>query len=64
MKARDFQQLTAEELEARIRELQDQVFGLRTKHATGQLENTASLGQTRRDLARALTVRNQRRDAQ
>jgi large subunit ribosomal protein L29 len=64
MRARDLRQLTPEELEARIRELREQVFGLHTKHSTGQLENTASLRQTRRDLARALTVRNQQRGAE
>jgi large subunit ribosomal protein L29 len=63
MKPGDLRRLTAEELEARIRQLQDQAFSLRTKHATGQLEKTASLRTTRRDLARALTVRNERRRA-
>ncbi len=37
-----------------------EVFNLRFQHATGQLENTARLGQAKRDLARALTVANQR----
>jgi len=31
-------------------------FNLRFQHATGQLENTARLGQAKRDLARALTI--------
>jgi large subunit ribosomal protein L29 len=37
-----------------------EVFNLRFQHATGQLENTARLGQAKRDLARALTVARQR----
>jgi large subunit ribosomal protein L29 len=64
MKSADLRRLTPEELEARILQLRDQAFGLRTKHATGQLEKTASLRTTRRDLARALTVRNERKGAQ
>jgi large subunit ribosomal protein L29 len=38
----------------------DEVFNLRFQHATGQLENTARLGQAKRDLARGLTVARQR----
>jgi large subunit ribosomal protein L29 len=37
-----------------------ELFNLRFQHATGQLENTARLGQAKRDLARALTVAKQR----
>jgi len=33
-----------------------ELFNLRFQHATGQLENTARLGQAKRDLARGLTV--------
>ena len=36
------------------------VFNLRFQHATGQLENTARLGQAKRDLARALTIARER----
>ncbi len=36
------------------------VFNLRFQHATGQLENTARLKQAKKDLARALTVAQQR----
>jgi large subunit ribosomal protein L29 len=38
----------------------EDLFNLRFQHATGQLENTARLGQAKRDLARGLTVANQR----
>jgi large subunit ribosomal protein L29 len=36
------------------------VFGLRMQHATGELDNTASLRTAKRELARALTVVRQR----
>jgi large subunit ribosomal protein L29 len=37
-----------------------EVFNLRFQHATGQLENTARLRQAKGDLARGLTVAQQR----
>jgi large subunit ribosomal protein L29 len=33
-----------------------ELFNLRFQHATGQLENTARLGEAKRELARGLTV--------
>ena len=60
MKAADLRQLTEDELEARVRELRDGLFNLRIKHATGQLEDTASIRAARRTLARALSVTSQR----
>jgi large subunit ribosomal protein L29 len=38
----------------------EEVFNLRFQHATGQLENTARLGQAKNDLARGLTIARQR----
>ena len=37
-----------------------EIFNLRFQHATGQLENTARMGQAKRDLARGLTVARER----
>ena len=37
-----------------------EIFNLRFQHATGQLENTARLKVAKKDLARALTVAQQR----
>ena len=37
-----------------------ELFNLRFQHATGQLENTARLGQVKRDLARSLTIARER----
>ncbi len=43
-----------------IRTSRQELFGLRFRHATGELENTAGLGSAKRDLARALTIARQR----
>jgi len=43
-------------LQAEVKDLQKAHFGLRMQKATQQLNNTASLRVTRRDIARAKTV--------
>ena len=43
-------------LQSEIKELQKAHFGLRMQKATQQLNNTATLRSTRRDIARAKTV--------
>ena len=48
------------ELLQRIDEARRELFGLRFRHATGELENTAALRTAKRELARALTVARQR----
>lgn len=63
MKSKDFVQelngLTTAEMLNREKELKDQLFNLRFQLATGQLENTASLKQVRKDIARVKTVLRQ-----
>jgi large subunit ribosomal protein L29 len=61
VKASDLRTLSEAELMAKARELRDELFNARVKRATGQLENTAKLGQLRRDVARAETVLAQKR---
>ena len=63
MKSKDYVQelngLTTEKLLDREKELKEQLFKLRFQLATGQLENTASLKQVRKDIARVKTVLRQ-----
>ncbi len=63
MKASDLRELSGEELLEKTRELRSELFNLRIKKTTGQLENTAKLRTLRRDIARAETVLTQRRGA-
>jgi large subunit ribosomal protein L29 len=63
VKASELRTLSEPELVAKARELRDELFNVRVKRATGQLENTAKLGQLRRDVARAETVLAQKRGA-
>ena len=43
-----------------LRNAREEAFNLRFRHATGELENTAGLGDARRDVARLQTVAHQR----
>ena len=56
MKAHDLREHTGEELREKERELVEQMFALRLQKVTGQLENPAKIKLVRRDLARVLTV--------
>jgi large subunit ribosomal protein L29 len=60
VKASDVHALDDHELVQRLKEMQEETFNLRFRHATGELENTARLAATRRDVARLLTVARQR----
>jgi large subunit ribosomal protein L29 len=44
------------ELVAKLIDAKQEAFNLRFRHATGELENTARLGQAKKDVARLLTV--------
>ena len=63
MKSKDYVQelngLTTDKLLDREKELKEQLFNLRFQLATGQLENTASLKNVRKDIARVKTVLRQ-----
>ena len=65
MKSKDYVQelngLTTDKLLDREKELKEQLFNLRFQLATGQLENTASLKQVRKDIARVKTVLRQQK---
>ena len=56
MKAADLRQKDVAGMENEVRELQKAYFGLRMQKATQQLNNTASMRATRRDIARAKTI--------
>lgn len=56
MKIKDIRNLGLNELKQKNTELVDELFKLKIRHASGQLESTASLGKVRRDIARINTV--------
>ena len=61
VKAKDLRSKDVAGLEAEVKSLQKAHFGLRMQKATQQLNNTATLRSTRRDIARAKTILAQKR---
>jgi large subunit ribosomal protein L29 len=60
MRGSEVRDLSDQELEVKERELREELFRLRLRHRTAQLEQTHRLVQVRRDIARIATVRRQR----
>ena len=60
MKGADVHALGDQDLVQAVKEAREDAFNLRFRHATGELENTAGLGASRRDLARLITVARER----
>ena len=56
MSATEFRKLNARELQRRLAEAKEESFNLRFQHATNQLDNTARLGEVRREIARINTI--------
>ena len=57
---KELQGLTVEELNTKLSELKEELFNLRFRHATGQLENPVSLRNVKRDIARVQTILRQK----
>ena len=60
MKASDVHALGDQDLVQALRDARENAFNLRFRHATGELENSAGLRDSRRDLARLMTVARER----
>jgi len=58
--AKEVHDMSDEVLVEHVRTTRQEVFGLRFQRATGELENTARLRDSKRDLARALTIARER----
>jgi large subunit ribosomal protein L29 len=60
MKTKDIRNMNDEQLIEKMHEFREEIFNLRFRNATGELENTARLGEARRSLARTLTIARER----
>jgi len=60
LRARELRELTDEELDRKLADTRQELFNLRFQSATGALENAARLTHTKREIARILTIRNER----
>ncbi len=64
MKATEIRELSPKEIQQKRDELREEIFNLRFQHGIGQLENTAKLKQTRRDIARVETILREKQQTQ
>jgi len=60
LKARQLRDLTDDELQRRLADTRQELFNLRFQSATGALENASRLKLAKREIARILTVTNER----
>jgi large subunit ribosomal protein L29 len=61
MKVEKIREMSADELDHKEKELQEQLFKLRFQKSIGQLDNALKIRETRRDIARIKTILRQRR---
>jgi len=60
VKSEELRSKSDDELRSSLLEMKKEQFNLRFQSATGQLENTARVGQVRRDIARVKTILGER----
>jgi len=63
MDAAEIRKLAVAELEQKSREIRDELFNAKVKHATGQLEDTAKLSRLRKQIARVETALLEKQEA-
>ena len=59
-KTAEFRNMDTEELETRLTDTRHELFNLRFQLVTGQLDNSARVGQVRRQVARIETILRER----
>lgn len=60
MKIKEVKDLSPDEMKQKNRELVEELFRLRIRHASGQLESPAMMKNIRRDIARIKTLLRER----
>ena len=60
MQAKDLRKMTAAELETKLQERKKELFNLRFQHAVNQLENPHQIAEVKHDIARVMTVLNEK----
>ena len=56
MKAKEIRDMTSEELNAKLKELKEELFTLRFQHAINQLDNPQKIVEVKKNIARVMTV--------
>jgi len=61
MKASEMREQSVDELHKALSDFEEQLFKLRFQRSTGQIEDPTKIRRVRKDIARVLTVMNERR---
>ena len=60
MKAKEIKEMTNDELVQKLASLKEELFNLRFRHATGQLENPNVISGVKKDIARVFKISQRR----
>ena len=60
MQAKELRNMSAAELETKLQELKKELFNLRFQQAVNQLENPHQIAEVKHDIARVMTVLNEK----
>ncbi|MFZ2196687.1 MAG: 50S ribosomal protein L29 [Thermodesulfovibrionales bacterium] len=63
MKAAELRESTVEELGKKEQDLRRELFNLRFQQATGEIENPMRIRAIKKDIARVLTIANEKKSA-
>jgi large subunit ribosomal protein L29 len=61
MKAQEIRDLNVEEIDRKVRELQENLFKIKMKLSTKQVENTSQISGIKKDIARLLTIAKEKK---
>ena len=61
MKITEIRAMNDDALNAKLKELKDELFNLRFQMAINQLENTKRIAEVKHDIARVMTVMNEKK---
>ncbi|MBQ8737880.1 MAG: 50S ribosomal protein L29 [Clostridia bacterium] len=60
MKTNEIRQMSSQDLEKKLKELKQELFNLRFQHAINQLDNPHKIADVKKDIARVMTVLNEK----
>ena len=64
MKATELSKLTSAELTSKLKELKSELFNLRFQNAINQLDNPHKIAEVKKDIARVITVLQEKKNAE
>ena len=60
MKINEIREMSSQDLEKKLKELKQELFNLRFQHAINQLDNPHKIADVKKDIARVMTVLNEK----